>query len=57
VSELPARALRTAHEDAVRDDAAPDPCSERDEEQVVGLAADPEAELTPRRGVAVVLNR
>ena len=57
VSEFTARALRAAHQDTVRDDPAPDPCSERDEDQVIGLTPNPEPELTPRRGVAVVLYR
>ena len=55
--ELAAGALRAAHQYAVGYHAATYPGPQCDEDQVVGLAANPEPELTPRRGVAVVLNR
>ena len=57
VTELAAGALRAAHQDAVGYHAATYPGPQRDEDQVVGLAADPEPELAPRRRVAVVLYR
>jgi hypothetical protein len=57
VAELAAGPLRAAHEDTVRDHAAPDPGAERDEHQVIHLSTRPEPELPPGGGVAVVLDR
>ena len=57
VTELAAGALRAAHQYAVGYHAATYSGTQRDEDQVVSLAAYPEAELAPRRRVAVVLYR
>ncbi len=56
VTDLGGDAETAAVELAVMDDATTDAGADRDEQQVVGVLAGAERELTPRRGVGVVLD-